>query len=123
MDCNGSTNVVTSPNTTIVSQNYPNNYDDNKDCRITIRFSTGQRVYIEFLDFELEADSDCDYDWLEIRDGDSANSNIIGSKLCGSGTPSPVESTGNSLTLVFHSDFSVNRKGFQIRVGIGKSYY
>ena len=61
------------------------------------------------------------YDYLEVRDGDSPSSSIIGSKLCGQSIPAAIESTGSSMTLVFHTDSSAKRTGFKIIVELGKN--
>ena len=111
------------PGTTIISPNHPNDYNNNMDCQTTIRFSAGERISIQFLAFDIEENSECVWDWLEIRDGDSADSSLLGSKLCGDTNPDPIESTSNTLTLVFHSDSSVVRSGFMIKAEIGKSNF
>ena len=89
------------------------------DCQVTIRFDEGQRVAIDFVDFNIESHSSCLYDYLEVRDGDNINSNLIGSKLCGTNIPGRIESTGNAMTLKFHTDGSVVRPGFKITTSIG----
>ena len=121
MDCNSPFDEeVTVPGTTIISPNHPNNYDNGMDCQIKIRFAAGQRISIQFLAFHVEPNNQCRWDWLEVRDGDSANSNLLGSKLCGSTNPDPIESTSNTLTLVFHTDSSVVKGGFMIKAELGK---
>ena len=110
---------LTLPGSTIISPNYPNNYGINKDCQIKIRFLEGERVSIRVLAFDLEHDIACRYDWLEIRDGNSTTSDLLGSKLCGSTTPHAIESTENTLTLVFHTDGANVRSGFMLKVEIG----
>ena len=89
------------------------------DCQVTIRFEEGQRVAIEFVDFNIESHSSCIYDYLKVRDGDNINSNLIGSRLCGTTIPGRIESTGNAMMLQFHSDGSVVRPGFKIITSIG----
>jgi len=66
-----------------------------------------------FNDFELEAHMECTYDRLEIFDGDDMSARQLG-RLCGSGLPNPVVSTGNRLYMTFYTDASVQRKGFDI---------
>ena len=112
---------MTVPGTIITSPNYPNNYDNNDRCSTVIRFAQGQRVSMEFLDFNLEPHSSCAYDWLEVRDGDTDSANVIGSKLCGEDNPEPITSSGNSLHVYFHTDSSVLHTGFKIRVDAGKN--
>ena len=73
--------------------------------------------------FEIEksrVDLDCTFDYLEVRDGPTANSTMIGLKLCGGIEPPPIQSTGNSMTLIFHTDRSVEKKGFKITANPGK---
>ena len=60
------------------------------------------------------------YDWLEVHDGDNANSPLIGSTLCGSNIPQTIVSSGNELFVHFTSDGYVPSTGYQIRVVSGK---
>ena len=83
-------------------------------------YPEGQRVLIEFEHFDVEQSPSCYYDWLEVRDGPSADSNILDTNLCGNTLPTPIASTGNSLTLVFHTDSSVTGSGFKINIKLGK---
>ena len=108
--------VITVPGTTIISPNHPGDYQDNLDCEVSIQLS--ERVRIRFEAFNVESHSSCRYDYLEVRDGDSSSSSIIGSKLCGGLIPSAIESTGSSMTLVFHTDSSARAAGFKIVISI-----
>ena len=114
---------VLTPGTVIMSPNYPSPYNNNLDCKITIRFSDSPTVLIEFDPiFWIEGSIvSCKHDYLEVRDGPSANSPVIGLKLCGSTAPAPIQSTGNSMTLIFHTDRSVERveTGFKITANSG----
>ena len=114
---------VTLPGSIIVSPNHPGGYGKNQYCETTITFREGQKVVIDFLYFNLEAEALCKYDWLEVRDGPSAKSNLLGgSKLCGITSPNAMVSTGNTVTLVFKSDHNVVRSGFKIKAELGKIY-
>ena len=65
-------------------------------------------------DFDIEAGwSNCEYDHLEIRDGDSRNSSVVG-RYCGdsSMTPGPITSSYNHLYITFVTDGSVQNRGF-----------
>jgi len=66
-----------------------------------------------FNDFELEAHMECTYDRLEIFDGADTGARQL-ARLCGSGLPNPIVSTGNRLYMTFYTDASVQRKGFDI---------
>ena len=114
--------VITVPGTTIISPNHPGDYQNNLDCQVSIQFS--ERVRIRFEAFNVESQSSCNYDYLEVRDGDSSSSSIIGTKLCGGlsiSIPADIESTGSSMTLVFHTDGSAQRTGFKIIAELGKN--
>ena len=63
--------------------------------------------------FDLETVSDCRYDSLAFYDG-TESSNIWNLKYCGEQFPGTLTSTGNTVTLVFHSDSSVADTGFKI---------
>ena len=115
IDCDSPFDEVTIPGTAIISPNFPRNYDDEKDCEVTIRFSTNQKVAITIEAFDVESHFNCGYDFLDLYDGDSTDSPIIGSKLCDSvGIGTKVLSTGNVMTLHFHSDTSVTESGFKL---------
>ena len=113
IDCDSPYEVVTSPGTTIITPNNEfNHYGFNRDCQVTLTF--GKRVIIVFEEFALDT-LHC-HDWLEVHDGDNPDSDVIGERLCGDDIPSPIESSGNSMTLVFHSDQYKypSEKGFKI---------
>nr|DBA30180.1 TPA: hypothetical protein GDO54_006194 [Pyxicephalus adspersus] len=71
-------------------------------------------VELVFQSFELEEEQDCGYDYIELYDGPNEGAPRMG-RFCGSGPPEEVYSTGDSLTIRFHSDDSINKKGFHIR--------
>ena len=63
------------------------------------------------------------YDWLEVHDGASESSPLIGTKMCGSNLPQNIKSTGNELFVKFHSDYSVTSTGYEVRVvAVGGMY-
>lgn len=59
----------------------------------------------------LEFDHSCRYDYVEVRDGDSMDSPVIG-RYCGSDDLPPIISSGNSLRIRFVSDGYNNFDGF-----------
>jgi len=93
----------------IASENYPDNYPNNFNRNYTI--NAEDTVVITFLDFELEDNPDCSWDWVMIIDGDGS---ILLPKTCGSDIPSPIRSHTNTAVIVFHSDRSETFKGFNI---------
>ncbi|KAF4527383.1 hypothetical protein B566_EDAN015953, partial [Ephemera danica] len=92
---------------------YPSQYPHNLHCVWVIEVPVGQKILLNITDFELEADNNCQFDYLEIRNGGSALSPLIG-QFCGNSIPRTITSFSQSLYLLFHTDLSVNRKGFSI---------
>ena len=108
-DCTGG-DCPSITNGTIKSTNFPSNYPDNDDVTIPLMVEAGSTIRLTFTDFDLEVDSGCAYDYVKVLDTDGTTQMA---KLCGDSIPSPIKSSGNNLTVVFHSDYSVNKKGFQ----------
>ncbi|KAM6261207.1 tolloid-like protein 1 isoform 3-T4 [Porphyrio hochstetteri] len=103
---------IHSPNGIITSPNWPDKYPSRKECTWEISATPGQRVKLTFNEFEIEQHQECAYDHLEVFDGESEKSPILG-RLCGNRIPDPLIATGNKMFLRFISDASVQRKGFQ----------
>ncbi|KAM6401986.1 tolloid-like protein 1 isoform 2-T2 [Pluvialis apricaria] len=103
---------IHSPNGIITSPNWPDKYPSRKECTWEISATPGQRVKLTFNEFEIEQHQECAYDHLEVFDGESEKSPILG-RLCGNKIPDPLIATGNKMFLRFISDASVQRKGFQ----------
>ncbi|XP_076821753.1 CUB and sushi domain-containing protein 1-like isoform X4 [Clavelina lepadiformis] len=85
------------------SPGWPDNYDDSLECTWELTASYGKWIRLEFLNFDTE--SCCD------RLTVSSRGTELG-RYTGSSLP-PVTTARNSLRLVFRSDGSVNRPGFQ----------
>ena len=64
----------------------------------------------------------CEYDYVEIRDGGTDQSALIG-RYCNSLAPSSQQSTGNVMYVRFRSDRSVTRRGFKLKYRIGTSAF
>lgn len=72
-------------------------------------------MQLKFNYFELEDMHDCRYDYLSIYDNIVMNETTatpIG-KYCSDNKPPIMLSTSRALTLEFHSDESVNARGFE----------
>ena len=93
------------------SPNYPDDYRPNKECVWRITVPPKYQVALKFQSFEIENHDNCVYDYLEIRDGHSANSNLTG-KFCGHRLPADIRSNSSHLYVKFVSDSSVNKAGF-----------
>ncbi|WAR03060.1 TLL1-like protein, partial [Mya arenaria] len=95
-------------------------YDENMDCtvKITTSYSNQLMLYFRSIDIEGTGYGSCKYDYLGIYDGSSTSSSYVSGfygKQCGSYITSSVEtSTGNTVTLRFKSDGSMQGKGFDM---------
>ncbi|XP_048459029.1 bone morphogenetic protein 1 isoform X2 [Rhincodon typus] len=91
-----------------------NNYPGQVDCEWQIVAEKGYGVELSFQTFEVEVEADCGYDFIELFDGFDMTASRLG-QFCGSGPPEEIYSTGNAILLHFHSDDTINKKGFHIR--------
>ena len=60
----------------------------------------------------MEPHQECAYDHVVLFDGHTTDKQVLG-RFCGSKLPHPVVASGDQMLLVFKSDASVQRKGFQ----------
>lgn len=63
---------------------------------------------------------ECTYDHVVVFDGDDSSARSLG-KFCGALVPDPVTSSGNRMFMLFFSDASVQRKGFEAEHSTGRS--
>jgi PKD repeat protein len=91
------------------------NYSNNESFTMTFMPENPEsNIIVEFLSFDVEDHSSCNYDWLKVYDGPGIASPLIGT-YCGTSSPGTIEATGASgaLTFQFESDFSVTRPGWE----------
>ena len=94
------------------SPNYPESYSKNSECVWTIVVPLQDTIELTFHEFHLENSGSCNYDFVEVRQGSTRFSEIIG-KFCASTIISPFNSTGDSLFIRLVTDGTVNEKGFR----------
>ncbi|XP_044049777.1 inactive serine protease PAMR1 [Siniperca chuatsi] len=104
MKCGG---VIRKQQGHLVLESYPNN----ARCEWTIQVERPFTIELRFMMLSLEFHPSCRYDYVEVRDGDSINSRVI-ARFCGNNRPAPVQSSGNSLHILFVSDGYKNFDGF-----------
>lgn len=73
------------------SPNYPLEYLPNKECIWRITVQEDYQVALKFQSFEVENHDNCVYDYVEVRDGDSPDSRLIG-VFCGYKVPPDMRS-------------------------------
>ncbi|XP_036084876.1 CUB and sushi domain-containing protein 1 isoform X1 [Rousettus aegyptiacus] len=93
----------------ILSPGFPGAYPNNLDCTWRIALPVGYGVHMQFLNFSTEAN----HDYLEIQNGPSAGSPLIG-QFSGSDLPAALLSTTHETLVRFYSDHSENRPGFKL---------
>jgi PKD repeat protein len=99
------------------------NYGNNEDFTFTfLPKLSGSSISIEFLDFNIEEHSSCNYDKLMIFDGVDETAPLIGT-WCGADSPGTIKAANpqGALTFRFISDGSVTQTGWKALVQSEKS--
>ncbi|KAM6907359.1 procollagen C-endopeptidase enhancer a [Xenentodon cancila] len=93
------------------SEGFPNFYKPNSKCTWHITVPEGNVVQLSFRIFDLEADSQCRYDYLDVYNG---NSNLVQKlgRFCGTFRPGNLISTTNTMMLEMGSDEGTQGRGF-----------
>lgn len=93
------------------SPNYPHNYSKNSDCIQYLEAPKGYTIDLDLQEFVLEQSSDCQYDYLEIRNGPFGYSPLL-ARLCGKILPPIYSSASRYLWLRFKTDGMFQQQGF-----------
>jgi len=94
----------------VISTNYPQQYPDNEDKEYPITVDEGHVVKITFTNFDIEPQSNCAFDWVQVLDGDGT---ILLDMSCGELERFDITSKTNHATIKFHSDGSERYTGFR----------
>ncbi|XP_059051310.1 cubilin-like [Achroia grisella] len=88
-------------------------YEHNSKCAWVIHTAPNKVINVTFSKFNLELEPECRYDFLQMHDGQSSSSQLIG-RFCGNKFPKGgnIISSHNNLYLWFRSDKTVARDGF-----------
>uniref|UniRef100_H2ZSE4 Procollagen C-endopeptidase enhancer n=1 Tax=Latimeria chalumnae TaxID=7897 RepID=H2ZSE4_LATCH len=95
----------------IASPDFPSQYPPNKRCTWLITVPEGQVVMLSFQIFDIEMDTLCRYDYLDVYNGHSNRSQRLG-RFCGTFRPGAILSTSNKMALEMVSDEGMAGKGF-----------
>ena len=97
------------------SPNYPLNYPVDQFINYPLTVAEGKAIELTFTSMEIEECQElwiewgrCPCDYVEVLDSDG--SQLM--KECSNVVPSPIRSTGNTMSVIFYSDYSENMKGF-----------
>jgi len=112
--CSGAPLTINAENGTLSSPNFGvEPYDNYAYCQWLFQATGDVTFQLTFTAFSVEYQSSCYYDSVNIYDGPYITSTQIGS-YCGSTLPPVVTSTGNSLLVVFETDFCITDLGFSL---------
>lgn len=95
-----------------------NNYGSGQEMTMTFIPDTEEALTkVEFTQFDLEAQSTCNYDWLKIYNGLNTSAPLLGT-WCGTNSPGTIiaNNPGKGLTFQFHSDGSVAKAGWAANI-------
>lgn len=90
------------------------NYSNGEDFVLTFYPSVvGAQLEINFTSFDVESQTSCSYDYLNIYNGENTSAALIGT-YCGTSSPGLVVSSNSAgaLTFEWHSDGSVTNPGW-----------
>nr|CAD7455080.1 unnamed protein product [Timema tahoe] len=111
--------TLASSSGSIISPNYPQPYNHKAECLWKVIVSRGSAIQMVFVDLDLESQTGCLYDYVEVRDGIDSSAKRIG-RYCTAGShPLIIHSTGNHLFVKFRSDISRSGRGFHIKFDTG----
>lgn len=114
----GGTFYATSSAQTITSPSYPSSYPVNQRCSWFIGANATDMVRLKVTDFNVEAEDDCNNDYVEFRDQpEGANGQLL--RYCGSSIPPVFDSSGQTVKIYFYADSSTpTSKGFSLEYSI-----
>ncbi|NWR57903.1 CUZD1 protein, partial [Bucorvus abyssinicus] len=98
------------PNGTLTTPNYPASYPPFTYCIWHIQTAKNTKIQLQFRDFFLELDPNCQFDFTAVYDGLTTNSSLLG-KVCGLAQPA-FESSSNAMTVVLSTDYANSYRGF-----------
>ena len=98
----------------IQTPGFPFQYPPNTQCEWRIKNTNGRRLRLKFNFFEVESQSSCNYDFLDIK-ATSRWSGVMRhiGRFCGTRiVPYFNIDPSQEMTLVFYSDSTIQRRGF-----------
>lgn len=90
-------------------------YPSNSKCTWKLWIPATSSIELKFIHFNLEDDSECDYDYVRILEQNSTGTVMNEQRYCGSIPLTVINSTAAVITIEFFSDEDVEKQGFQFR--------
>lgn len=104
----GQERVIQGRDGSFTSPYFPADYGTNMECNWRLRGNSGEVVVLEFEEFELEFEPNCEWDNIEVYD----SGDLVG-RFCGNSTPAAYISSSNEVSVKFTMDQSIIRGGFK----------
>uniref|UniRef100_A0A4W3J1X0 CUB domain containing protein 2 n=1 Tax=Callorhinchus milii TaxID=7868 RepID=A0A4W3J1X0_CALMI len=97
------------------SPNFPGYYPYDIECTWLIVVTEGSSILLTFQHFDLEFHDRCEYDYIQIYNGEAEDrGNLLGT-FCGDVSPPYFTSSWHVMSIIFHSDSHVASRGFLAR--------
>ena len=112
--CAGTTTLNTLDYGVISDGSGANNYCNNQDCNWLIQPPQATSVTLNFASFNLEpgsSDGNSIYDAVEVYDGTTTNSPLLG-RFSGNSLPPSVTASSGSMLVRFYSDIAITDSGW-----------
>ena len=111
--------VLTSSSGVLQSPRYPSQYPSRASCVWKIHGVNGKRVQLQFEAFELETETQCNFDHLDIQErlNSSTKMRPIG-RFCGNKAPPLISTSAQEVWVKFQSDSTVQKKGFKAKYSL-----
>ena len=113
--CGGQVNVDSSTQIQSLDTDHDGNYEADLNCQWLLSGQAGKILKLTFTRFNVEREQNSTsvtcWDYVEVRDGHSPFSPLIG-HFCGAEVPSPVRTSSNFMWVKFFSDSTTNQPGF-----------
>ncbi|XP_053500975.1 procollagen C-endopeptidase enhancer a [Ictalurus furcatus] len=105
----------------VASEDFPSYYKPNSKCTWYITVPEGNVVMLSFRIFDLEADTLCRYDFVDVYNGHSNVAQKLG-RFCGTFRPGTLISTSSTMMLQMESDSATGGRGFLAHFSAAKPH-
>ncbi|KAL0113327.1 hypothetical protein PUN28_012468 [Cardiocondyla obscurior] len=121
MNCGGEFILTSKQNKwEISSPNYPNIPPTYAECVWKATAIAGEKLSIHFLErFDLSYSENCEREYVEIRDGGTDGSKLLG-RFCKDVAPSSMTTTSNMMYIHFYTDVTEPKNGFKAVITSGE---